>query len=99
MDLITATDAAGSLDMLLDILRDYPATTLREERRMTELPTFGGEEPQDTDRVWSWDETRLLVGTGSADFKIVARAEWQEREDERRQGHGPDAPDPTEYHE
>lgn len=40
----------------------------------TELPTFGGEAPADTQGVWSWDATRLLVGTCASDLRIVARA-------------------------
>ena len=42
----------------------------------TSLPTFGGEEPYDTSGVWSWDETRLLVGRGGVDeWKIIPREE------------------------
>ena len=37
------------------------------------LPTFGGEEPDDTSEVWSWDETRLLVGTCADDIEIINR--------------------------
>lgn len=28
------------------------------------LPNFGGEEPADTSNVWSWDETRVIAGSG-----------------------------------
>ena len=28
---------------------------------LSDLPTFGGEEPADTRGVWSWDEKNLLV--------------------------------------
>ena len=42
---------------------------------MDDLPTFGGATPEDTDGVWSWDETHLLVGTCSDDYEIVARTE------------------------
>jgi hypothetical protein len=41
---------------------------------MTSLPTYGGKEPADTTMVWSWDETRLLVGD-SLPFLIVPRDE------------------------
>ena len=41
---------------------------------MDDLPTFGGAEPLVTSRAWSWDETRLLVGTCGDDFEIVERA-------------------------
>ena len=83
------TTTIRSLDDLLDALRDAPEadnTTAQSDyadrlglpRRMaaidwTSLPTFGGEEPQDTAGVWSWDATRLLVGTCADDLKIVAR--------------------------
>lgn len=43
----------------------------------TSLPTFGGEEPANTRGIWSWDETRLLVGWDSA-MRIVTRSEWEE---------------------
>jgi len=41
---------------------------------MTDLPTFGGDEPRDTSNTWSWDATHQveqdLSGSG---WKIVAR--------------------------
>ncbi len=39
----------------------------------SDLPCFGGEEPSDTENVWSWDERRLLVGTCPDDMEIVPR--------------------------
>ena len=39
----------------------------------TDLPTFGGKEPVCTLGVWSWDETRLIVGTCNNDLEIVRR--------------------------
>jgi len=52
---------------LLDVLRDYRPESLDD------LPTFGGDEPDDTVGVWSWDAKRLLVGTCLADLEIVDR--------------------------
>jgi len=40
------------------------------------LPTFGGEEPDDTTEVWSWDEENLLVGTCCSDWEIISRTAW-----------------------
>lgn len=63
-------DDSGPIDDLGDllaVLRDYQPNDLDD------LPTFGGVEPKDTLEVWSWDETRLLVGTCAADLEIVAR--------------------------
>ena len=39
----------------------------------TSLPTFGGVEPHSTEGVWSWDATRLLVGTCADDIRIIPR--------------------------
>lgn len=39
------------------------------------LQTFGGEQPDDTSGVWSWDATRLLVGDGWDEMDIVERAQ------------------------
>ena len=40
------------------------------------LPTFGGAEPSDTNGVWSWDPTRLLVGDCLDNLEIIDREEW-----------------------
>ena len=40
---------------------------------ITDLPTFGGEEPQEDD-VWSWDAERVLTGEGNInEWTIEAR--------------------------
>ncbi len=43
------------------------------ELDMTSLPTFGGMVPVETSGIWSWDSTRLLVGVGVDDLKIIDR--------------------------
>ena len=45
-------------------------------RSVSECPTFGGDEPEDTAGVWSWDDTHLLVGEGWGGLQLVARGEW-----------------------
>lgn len=40
---------------------------------LTSLPTFGGEEPSDTQGVYSWDEGRLLIDDGDGGYEIVER--------------------------
>ena len=42
---------------------------------MTDLPAFGGEDPDDTHGVWSWDAGRMIVGSCPSDFEIVSRNE------------------------
>jgi hypothetical protein len=73
---IRALRSARSLDALLVLLRDLPTgddLTLALEQETTQLRSFGGPEPRSTSGVWSWDATRVLVGTCPADFEIVAR--------------------------
>ena len=65
---------ATTLDDLLEILTDD--STEIDSDEMVALPTFGGGEPDNTLGVWSWDETRLLVGSCSDDYEIVDRSEW-----------------------
>lgn len=60
-----------SLDDLHKLLRECGSLP---DRVMETLPTFGGEEPESTSGVWSWDEKRLLVGTCASDLQIVPRA-------------------------
>lgn len=74
-----------SLDALYDVLTSepdshetadaygLPRSAHADAIDWTSLPTFGGEEPRSTREVWSWDATRLLVGTCADDLEIVAR--------------------------
>jgi hypothetical protein len=39
----------------------------------TSLPTFGGEIPDNTVEVWSWDADEMLVGTCPDDLQLVPR--------------------------
>jgi hypothetical protein len=40
----------------------------------TSLPTFGGEMPENTAEIWSWDADELLVGTCVDDLRIISRS-------------------------
>ena len=58
----------------LDKLRCHEVTT--EEVwgiKMDALPTFGGDRPTDTWKVWSWDKDSLLVGDSFDSLEIVPR--------------------------
>jgi len=41
----------------------------------TSLPTFGGEEPEDTLEIYSWDEKNFLRYDDSASWNIIPRKE------------------------
>jgi hypothetical protein len=48
-----------------------------EDLDWASLPTFGGEMPARFECVWSWDETRLLVGSRKSELEIVDRHEYE----------------------
>jgi hypothetical protein len=81
-----AIAAAEKLDELLE------AVLAHDDERdgfddLADLPTFGGRKPTDTAGIYSWDETRLLLGPGGAadpsqPYEIVDRAApgwWTDR--------------------
>jgi hypothetical protein len=53
-----AIKGVNSLDELAELLTQAAEVGVEVN---FDLPTFGGEEPADTDGVWSWDADRLLV--------------------------------------
>lgn len=71
-------DSAQTLDALLIAIQETQAelpdeTTIDEVIDTASLPTFGGDEPADTNNIWSWDETRILTTRDGADFVIRDR--------------------------
>ncbi len=76
-ELLTALNAAGNeIKRLQANGEDAGALIADYGRSVSECPSFGGDEPEDTAGVWSWDETHLLVGEGWGGLEIVARGEW-----------------------
>lgn len=66
-------------DLYRKMLADHPSTLNRFGQWSSDLPNFGGEEPDDTDGVWSWDETRLIIGEFAGNLEIITREEFAER--------------------
>lgn len=66
-----------NLTDLLNNLVELHQEGREDEIQMTSLPLFGGQEPEHTLGVWSWDEEHLLIGEGWSDFMIVNRADWR----------------------
>ncbi|ADC73211.1 hypothetical protein TK90_2725 (plasmid) [Thioalkalivibrio sp. K90mix] len=74
---------ASDLDVLVEALAErYDDTSERfQERGLVDLPNFGGDETEDTRGIWSWDETRLLIGEGDPDeWQVVTREDWERGE-------------------
>lgn len=79
--MLTAHNPTVSAPTTLEQLQDYlRAGTLWDgaplkhgEIDMTSLPTFGGAELLIAGGAWSYDATRLLVGTCAADLEIIDR--------------------------
>lgn len=66
-------------DLYQKMLNNHPSTLDRFGQWSSDLPNFGGEEPDDTDGVWSWDETRLIIGEFAGNLEIITREEFAER--------------------
>jgi hypothetical protein len=72
--ILTTSTLEQLLETLLSITATLPAhRTLEEVVDLTSLPTFGGEEPEDTEGVFSWDKERLLAFDSR--WEIVLREE------------------------
>jgi len=61
-----------TLEQLIEVLTQHEILGL-DLIDWTELPTFGGDDPADTQGVWSWDKERILVGTCRDDLDIQDR--------------------------
>lgn len=74
----TAINTAPTLTDLCILNRLQKACTatfackLEEVVNLSDLPTFGGEEPRNTAGIFSWDADRLLLADGNR-WYIVAR--------------------------
>jgi hypothetical protein len=73
MTLTTSTTQPLTLDSLLASMRSGALSGCDAD--WTDLSNYGGTTPENTVNVWSWDETRLLVGDCSANLEIVDRAD------------------------
>ena len=62
----------ADLESLLDAMRERCDILPQWD----DLPTYGGEAPENTMEVWSWDAGRLIVGTCADDVEIIPRGEW-----------------------
>ena len=78
--------AAKSLIELCETLNGYKrdenddySNGLSDATDLTDLPLFGGDEPSDTDGIFSWDKNNLLIDNSEIlegdDWKIISREE------------------------
>jgi hypothetical protein len=77
---IEKMDFADLDDLYQKMLADHPSTLDRYGSWSSDLPNFGGEDLAGNDGVWSWDETRLIVGSFAGDLAIITREEYAERQ-------------------
>lgn len=67
-------------DLYIKMLKDHPSVMDRYGNSWSsDLPNFGGEDLAGNDGVWSWDETRLIIGEFSGNLEIITREEFTER--------------------
>ncbi|AMC34743.1 hypothetical protein VN23_09040 [Janthinobacterium sp. B9-8] len=62
-----------TLQELLSFLNNFDGDFQEAGIDTTSLPTFGGDEPESTLGIFSWDEKYLLVPASGNGFKLVAR--------------------------
>ena len=62
-----------TLDSLLASMRSGALS--QRDADWSDLPSYGGATPENTLGIWSWDETRLLVGQCASDLEIRDRAD------------------------
>lgn len=75
----------GETQMAITNLDDLYAAMLRDDPEVmspqdptawsADLPVFSDREVKDTMEVWSWDETRMIVGRSNDDLTIIDRGE------------------------
>ena len=76
--LVAAIAAAPNLRALCDVLNQAAEGGV-ELRDYTDLPTFGGDEPEAIAGVFSWDEESYLVYEGgSPAWEVISREEWHD---------------------
>lgn len=68
-----------TLNELRDVLNSYEdsgsiGSKLGENCDLTDLPTFGGSEPSDTDGIFSWDGTRYLIPSNA--WELIEREQY-----------------------
>lgn len=78
MNAIQAITAAATLQALCDALNayrpeDHDGRALEESIALDDLPVFGSNEPTDTLRIWSWNDTHFLVQAAGEGFELKAR--------------------------
>jgi len=61
---------------------------VEDDRTLSDLPTFGGDSPDDTHGVFFWDPTRLLVSDGLGGFELCPRTYEVTCEDMRSESTG-----------
>lgn len=71
MRLTTLKAEHPTLDSLLASMRSGALS--ERDADWSDLPSYGGATPENTLGIWSWDETRLLVGECSTDLWLISR--------------------------
>ncbi len=76
-ELLVALNAAGDeISRLQAEGEDAGALIGDYGRALEDCATFGGDEPDDTAGIWSWDDQQVIVGEGWGGLRLVARGEW-----------------------
>ncbi len=75
---ISKTNTLNELTELLNRFESLDSDDDQQEYKnidLSNLPVFGGEEPDDTEGVYSWDEENVMI-PGNSGWEIVSREEY-----------------------
>lgn len=67
----TLTDLCATLNRLQGACTATFACKLEEVVALSDLPTFGGEDPRNTAGIFSWDADRLLLADGNRWYTVA----------------------------
>jgi hypothetical protein len=77
-------DRSIDTETLLEAIEVLTAVDLLDEERLADLPTWGPrgvlESTQDTDVLWSWDSSHVLITDSSGEWWLKERAVYSSRE-------------------
>ncbi len=71
-------ESARSLRELKAVLKKSFSEEESDQIDWTSLPNYGGDEPEETSEVWSWDKGNTLSGSCADDLEISPRCDCGE---------------------
>jgi hypothetical protein len=81
MNMTQKVNESKNLVELAELLNQFGASEADYDQQeyknldLSNLPTFGGAEPTDTDGIFSWDQDNYLIAGN--DWEVISREEYE----------------------